>query len=378
MSATPSHSESPGDNGDDPMNFSTLIQYMLSRPQKNEMRAVFEELVAKNGILPVLKATFKGAELLEMLLADSKAAGQLMKPACLSAESAFQDVAELSLARYQRTGGFVQSAGPELINIIQGVLKSSGFRTGFLLENQEVPQDYEDEITDTPAGPNEPISHEISMPGRTFRGQLSHEIGAHFYQMVNRQDGLLIAFNNLSPTAAYDGFGNPENAIPALQRWSDVAYLQWSMCTEASDPLKFVLQYHVKNPAAEAVVQLINSVNDTEVMPWPGTTYETATEEGLALLGTPNGIGVAYLLIQHKANLGHKTIDKITVFRYQHRLMLLFHITQVQGEEVDEQLTDESDDEDYEPPGSESDDLPASEVDSDFESDSDSDVEMED
>jgi hypothetical protein len=76
-------------------------------------------------------------------------------------------------------------------------------------------------------------------------------------------------------------------------------------------------------------VEAINEVNYTKKMPWPGITYPAASDEGRTLLGTPNGSSVAYLLIQHKAALGHKTVDKITVFREGRDLMLLFHIADV-------------------------------------------------
>jgi hypothetical protein len=47
---------------------------------------------------------------------------------------------------------------------------------------------------------------------------------------------------------------------------------------------------------------------------------------GQALLGTPNGSSIAYMLVQHRRYLGHKIVDKITVFDHDDQLMLLFHI----------------------------------------------------
>ena len=64
---------------------------------------------------------------------------------------------------------------------------------------------------------------------------------------------------------------------------------------------------------------------------WPGTTYEAGTEAFNALLGTPNGFGIPYMLAQHQKQLGHKTVDKITIFyKGEHRrLMILFSIQNV-------------------------------------------------
>jgi hypothetical protein len=39
------------------------------------------------------------------------------------------------------------------------------------------------------------------------------------------------------------------------------------------------------------------------------------TEEGKALLGTPNGSGIGFLLAQHKEVLGmHKSVKQVTLF----------------------------------------------------------------
>lgn len=47
---------------------------------------------------------------------------------------------------------------------------------------------------------------------------------------------------------------------------------------------------------------------------WPGMTFDIAGEEGMAILGTPNGAGTAWLLIQRKRELGHRRIKKVTIF----------------------------------------------------------------
>jgi hypothetical protein len=44
---------------------------------------------------------------------------------------------------------------------------------------------------------------------------------------------------------------------------------------------------------------------------WPSISYYINTDEAQALLGTPNGCDIAWLLIQHKLKhqLGHKVVD---------------------------------------------------------------------
>jgi hypothetical protein len=45
-----------------------------------------------------------------------------------------------------------------------------------------------------------------------------------------------------------------------------------------------------------------------------GLTWNIQTEEEKALLVTPNGSGVGWLLVQHEEQLGWKTIESVTLF----------------------------------------------------------------
>lgn len=91
------------------------------------------------------------------------------------------------------------------------------------------------------------------------------------------------------------------------------------MCTSENAQLKYVLQHYVINETVLETVKIINEANSGKLMhsknpQWPGIEYKADTAEGQALLGTPNGSGVAYMLIQHRQALGHKKVDKITIF----------------------------------------------------------------
>ncbi|KAH7071429.1 hypothetical protein BKA63DRAFT_578661 [Paraphoma chrysanthemicola] len=59
---------------------------------------------------------------------------------------------------------------------------------------------------------------------------------------------------------------------------------------------------------------------EEEVKEWPGTDIVVGRkwheEAAQALIGSPNGLGAAYLLLQHKKLLGGaKTISKIKIWR---------------------------------------------------------------
>ena len=62
---------------------------------------------------------------------------------------------------------------------------------------------------------------------------------------------------------------------------------------------------------------------------WPGLTFSIESDEGLALLGTPNGRGVAWLLKQHE-ELSGKRASKVTVWCDVEKVPLkpsmLFHL----------------------------------------------------
>jgi len=100
--------------------------------------------------------------------------------------------------------------------------------------------------------------------------------------------------------------------FPSLRHWSDVAYLQWAKFVKTPADLRYVLRISIENTETKAVVRHI--MKDTLVN---GGEQSFRTDDNrdkvAALLGTPNGVGVAWLLIQHKRQLGNKTVEKVTV-----------------------------------------------------------------
>ncbi|KAF2448498.1 hypothetical protein P171DRAFT_518017 [Karstenula rhodostoma CBS 690.94] len=137
---------------------------------------------------------------------------------------------------------------------------------------------------------------------------------AHFSQTVNRKEGVLIAVSNLKAYPA------PVKKTPQLKYWSDVAYLQL-LGPSATFPtpsttlnLKYIIRHGVANSITQSMVGHILDIHDVGKPVWPGIELSMDTDEGKAILSTPNGWGVAYLLAQHKAQLGLKTVDKVTIF----------------------------------------------------------------
>ena len=81
--------------------------------------------------------------------------------------------------------------------------------------------------------------------------------------------------------------------------------------------LQYVYRSVAQNKETKRVVKsILRSVGIESGRPhaWPGRNFGMDTDEGKAILATPNGVGVAWLLFQHKEQFGRKTIKSVDVF----------------------------------------------------------------
>jgi hypothetical protein len=175
-----------------------------------------------------------------------------------------------------------------------------------------------------------------------------------FYSVMNPNIGVLIACFNTTPAGMTDQHEttDPKTMIlPKLQHWSDVAFLQWqSLSDEGVIPnLKYIIRSHIQNSDCVGILKsnilptLRQKLNRKTlwVPTWPGVDFDIDSEEAKALLGTPNGSGITWLLAQHKEELGCKTVEKVTLW-YSPSVSrsdkegipsLLFHLKDVEMEE---------------------------------------------
>lgn len=118
--------------------------------------------------------------------------------------------------------------------------------------------------------------------------------------------GAIISEANFSPRFK----AGPTAEIPPMNRWSDIVWLLWAK--EAGDQaknLRFIFRDKVNGNVTRGIIERIHQLEDhpdTLDLPWPGHTYDMRTDDGKALLGTPHGIGVAYLIRDHSNVLGRK------------------------------------------------------------------------
>ncbi|KAL8996609.1 MAG: hypothetical protein Q9188_006532 [Gyalolechia gomerana] len=117
--------------------------------------------------------------------------------------------------------------------------------------------------------------------------------------------GTIIADQNYSPRSQVE-MSNRE--VPPLNRWSDIVWILWTrVAGDQASKLRFVFRAGVVNDISRAIIDRATRSRDGEFRsPWPGRTFDMRTDDGKALLGTPHGIGIAYLIADHSDVLGRK------------------------------------------------------------------------
>lgn len=77
--------------------------------------------------------------------------------------------------------------------------------------------------------------------------------------------------------------------------------------------LRYIGRIGVENEITNSIIERALSL-DSRNEPDTIKTFTAGTPPFFALLGTPNGVGPAHLLMKHKRWLGHKSITKVVLF----------------------------------------------------------------
>lgn len=124
-----------------------------------------------------------------------------------------------------------------------------------------------------------------------------------------------------------------------LRQLSDMWFLAYSnlMTTQNKplDGLKGVWRHHIVNEETRALIFKALKTRDGNQAKWPGVDFQPDSDDFAALLASPNGRGVAWLLINHK-QLGRKTSDHVRVW-YDGGWMMLFVFKDVSDETGNQQ-----------------------------------------
>jgi hypothetical protein len=155
----------------------------------------------------------------------------------------------------------------------------------------------------------------------------------YYANVYNADGGMIVAGNNQGPTLKLRGI---KNLIP-LRQYSDVVFLTWRMVAgDRVKGLKYIMRHFIVNEQTIQVMEEVLGRRGERLKPWPGVKIEFPERDALALLGTPNGRGVGWMLIQHKRQLGLKTIRAVTIFQcFGEEFCMLFWIEDLRQDEVD-------------------------------------------
>ncbi|KAE9992668.1 hypothetical protein EG327_008269 [Venturia inaequalis] len=170
----------------------------------------------------------------------------------------------------------------------------------------------------------------------TVNGVEQNPSNAQYINTFNPTQGLIGAWSNYGP--AYQLRNYPTAVLPSLKQWSDVAFLEWknqlemARMTSTSDARipapRMILRINMMNvETLNLIDQILRNLPAAErplgpaawgvpTPPWSDRkVFNMDTDAGKVLLGSPNGRGVAWLLLQHKRAFGLKTITSAVVFK---------------------------------------------------------------
>lgn len=105
--------------------------------------------------------------------------------------------------------------------------------------------------------------------------------------------------------------------IVPLGHYSDITFLEWEhLAGDKTNGLQYIFRNNIINRQTKnAIFQaLANSGVEDGPVAWPGHKFDMQSKEGKAILGTPNGNGIAWILFSHRAQLGWKTVKSVVVF----------------------------------------------------------------
>ncbi|KAM0702274.1 hypothetical protein Q7P35_011184 [Cladosporium inversicolor] len=151
-----------------------------------------------------------------------------------------------------------------------------------------------------------------------------------YLNRINARAGLIFCEINYSPKYMVDKSG-ATGPVPPLNQFTDIVWFQWLDATADAGvdkkSVRYFYRYHIADTNSKAVIEEVLAMDGQSLLRFPGRTYTMTSDIGKALLGTPNGNGVAHFLTSHIPQLGRKTITKVQLFGTDPFFNMLFTIT---------------------------------------------------
>jgi hypothetical protein len=150
---------------------------------------------------------------------------------------------------------------------------------------------------------------------------------SYYLNSYNTDSGMIISWLIYSPQyfLSRAPAGQPRPDLPEIQRWSDVAWIEWwNQCggdVSKARNINYFLIHEANNRYWRqlAASEYLNSADGAWEFPlWnsPGNNISSMQSDlGKQFLASPLGRGVAWFLISHKDVLGKKEVTGIRVFR---------------------------------------------------------------
>lgn len=92
-----------------------------------------------------------------------------------------------------------------------------------------------------------------------------------------------------------------DGLLPTIAKLSDLIWLAWSTVTSNPERLRYLARDNISNENTKAVMRylFLRDKGQANSVVWPGLSYDGDSDEGKALLATPNGRATAWLLTDH-------------------------------------------------------------------------------
>lgn len=146
----------------------------------------------------------------------------------------------------------------------------------------------------------------------------------------------MLAISNNSPRNAQENPALTASDLPVIEKWSDINALTWSEVCGPNKALHYILRLHVNNDESRNVLRItvgLEPPTNKDLGPYPGSTFTPDSDEGLALLGSPNGRGGAFMASQHKALFGAtRQVTKISAWGNTQDPDMLFEFGTSEGD----------------------------------------------
>ncbi|KAI9695499.1 MAG: hypothetical protein M1820_008601 [Bogoriella megaspora] len=273
----------------------------------------------------------KGCKLLGLIEMSSTLADTILSDQGIHSQTQFTDFTDLQANGWDRS--FQNEQNP-----FQNYVFMTSALNALGLSQQTVPQ----------GGTNNLVQWSQDHSG-TYNGHSFSATTGRYLNIYNPTLGTIFALQNYSPLHPENPPSSSSDALipPPLKQWSDVTYLEYARQATSSSQLtnlRYIFRNKIDNLATRQAISRAlrihsnipisfssdtnngedssssNGDNDDDGTPrwypgpWPGVTFDTDTDEGKALLATPNVGGVAWLLIQHKEVWKGRTVREIQVF----------------------------------------------------------------